>query len=223
MKMIDVLAISAHPDDIEAGCGGFLLKAKKSGLKTGMIICTRGESGGFTSMETRMTEAEAGAKILKIDYFQHLDFPDAGVEVNQANLERLIPFVRECSPRIVITLHPTDYHPDHNAVSQLVDKVTFVAGLKKYSHDDTTWHPAHTLYFSGDPRTNRMRPDLIVSIDDVWEGKLQALNAHKSQHPLGYKKYVIQGARTYGMLGGTTYGEGFYLKQPLVISDIRLL
>ena len=223
MIMIDVLAISAHPDDIEAGCGGFLLKAKKARLKTGMIICTRGESGGFAAVETRMAEAEAGAKILQVDYFRHLDLPDAGIEVNQVNLEKLIPFVRECSPRIVITMHPVDYHPDHVAVSHLVDHVTFVAGLKKYSSDNSDWHPEHVLYFSADLRTNRRRPDLLVSVDEVWEEKLQAINAHKSQHAAGYGNRVIDRAKQYGALGGTKYGEGFYFKQPLAISDISVL
>ena len=221
--MIDILAISAHPDDIEAGCGGFLLKAKQHGLTTGMIICTRGESGGFTPMETRMTEAQVGADILGVDYFRLLDFPDAGVEVNQANMERLTPLVRECAPRIVITLHPTDYHPDHHAVSLLVDKVTFVAGLKKYSDDDTTWHPEQLLYFSADPRSNRQSPDMLIPVDDVWDKKLQAIEAHKSQQVTGYKDHVVAMARRYGALIGAQYGEGFYSKPPLLISDIRAL
>lgn len=221
--MIDVLAIAAHPGDIEFGCGGFLLKAKKNDLKTGMIICTRGESGGFTPMEIRMAEAEAGAKALKVDYFRLLDFPDAGVEVNQANLQRLIPLVRECSSRIILTLHPADDHPDHNTVSLLVDKTIFIAGLKKHSYDNTTWHPVQVLYFPGDRRTNRKQPDLIVPIDDVWEEKLQTINAHKSQHITGYKKDAVRQATLYGALGKTTYGEGFYLKQPLAVSDISIL
>jgi LmbE family N-acetylglucosaminyl deacetylase len=221
--MIDVLAIAAHPGDTEFGCGGFLLKAKKNGLKTGMIICTRGESGGFTPMETRIAEAKSGANVLKVDYFRHLDFPDTGVEMNQTNLKRLIPLVRECSPRIVLTLHPADDHPDHNTVSQLVDKTIFIAGLKKHSQDNTTWHPVQVLYFSNDQQTNRRQPDLTVSIDDVWKEKLQAINAHKSQHITGYKKDAVRQATLYGALGRTIYGEGFYLKQPLAISDIRVL
>lgn len=221
--MIEVLAIGAHPDDIEAGCGGFLLKAKNKGLKTGMIVCTRGEAGGFTSMAKRIAEANAGGQALQVDYFRLLDLPDAGLEVNQAHLERLIPLFRECAPRIVITLHPADAHPDHQAVALLVDKVTFIAGLKKHAADDTTWRPAHVLYFSGDPRTNRAQPDLIVPIDEVWAEKLQALNAHASQHVLGYKDHVIRRARQYGAFGGAMYGEGFYFKQPLAITDLLIL
>jgi bacillithiol biosynthesis deacetylase BshB1 len=221
--MLDVLAVAAHPDDIEAGCGGFLVKAKKSGLRTGMIVCTRGEAGGFASMETRIAEAEAGANILQVDYFRLLDFPDAGIEVNQTNLRRLIPLVRECAPRIVLTLHPVDSHPDHEAVAQLVDNVTFVAGLKQYAPDNTTWHPEQVLYFPGDRRTNRKLPDLIVAIDEVWEEKLAAINAHQSQHILGYKDKVIQRSRQYGALGGTMYGEGFYCRQPLALADLSIL
>ena len=106
---------------------------------------------------------------------------------------------------------------------QLVDKVIFVAGLKKHSQDDTTWHPAQVLYFPGDRRTNRRQPDLIVPIDDVWEEKLQAINAHKSQHAAGYGERVVNRALQYGALAGTMYAEGFYFKQPLAISDIRAL
>lgn len=221
--MIDILAITAHPDDAEAGVGGFLLKAKKQGFTTGLLICTRGESGGFASQKTRVAEAEAGADALGVDYFQLLDFPDAGVEVTNAGRERLIPFVRECAPKIVLTLHPDDYHPDHRAVSQLADDVVFVAGLKKHSTDDTTWHPALTLYFSADPRTNRRRPDLLVPIDDVWNEKLRAIDAYASQHPLGYKTYVTQLTMQYGMFAGATYAEGLYVKKPLVIQDIQAL
>lgn len=220
---LDMLAIAAHPDDIEAGCGGVLLKAKKHGLTTGMIVCTRGEAGGFATLETRVTEAEAGGKALQVDYFQLLDFPDAGVEVNQVNIERLIPLVRKCAPRTVITLHPDDAHPDHKAVSLLVDKVLFLARLKKYAPDETEWRPINALYFAGDRRTNRRRPDLIVPIDEVWDGKLQAINAHQSQHPLGYKQFVIQRIQQYGALCGSMYGEGFYFKQPLTLTELSIL
>jgi hypothetical protein len=75
----------------------------------------------------------------------------------------------------------------------------------------------------GDMRTNPCRPDIIVPIDDVWEGKLRALNVHASQHLLGYKKYIVRRTVHYDMLGRTNYAEGFYLKQPLVFSDIRAL
>jgi bacillithiol biosynthesis deacetylase BshB1 len=220
MSMIDLLVITAHPDDAEIGVGGMLLKAKRQGHKTGLIICTRGEAGGLASPETRMQEARTGAAILGIEYFRQLDFPDAGVEVNAANMERLIPFVRECAPQIVLTTHPDDYHPDHRAISQLVDQTVFVAGLKKHAADQTTWHPWQMFYFSLDPRTNRHRPDVIIDISDVWAQKKQALDAHASQNITA----AVEGWAQYlGMLGNFSYGEGLYLKQPLKLSAIETL
>lgn len=218
--MIDILAITAHPDDAEIGVGGILLKAKIQGFKTGLIICTRGESSGFATMETRVQEAETAANILGLDYFRQLDFPDAGVEANTANMERLIPLVRECAPRIVLTLHPDDYHPDHQAVSQLADRTVFVAGLKKHSEDDTTWHPRQFLYFSLDPRTNRHRPDILVDISDVWEQKRHALDTHVSQKVTAFAE---QWSQSLGMLGQCAYAEGLYLKHPLKISAVEIL
>lgn len=218
--MIDILTITAHPDDAEIGVGGILLKAKKQGLKIGLIICTRGEAGGIVPMETRLQEAEAAADIMGYDYFRQLDFPDAGVEVNAANIKRLIPLVRECTPQIVLTIHPDDYHPDHKAVSQLVDKTVFVAGLKKHTTDNTIWHPHQFFYFSLDPRTNTKRPDIIVDISDVWEDKKEALNAHASQK---ITTSIEKWAEYLGMLGKFPYGEGLHLKQALKISDIEKL
>lgn len=218
--MIDILTITAHPDDAEIGVGGILLNAKKQGLKTGLIICTRGESGGIVPMATRVQEAEAAAKIMGYDYFRQLDFPDAGVEVNAANIERLIPLVRECAPQIVLTIHPDDYHPDHKAVSQLVDKTVFVAGLKKHAADTSTWHPHQFFYFSLDPRTNTKRPDIIVDISDVWEEKKKTLNAHGSQK---VTDFVERWTQYLGMLGKFPYGEGLYLKQAVKISTIEKL
>jgi bacillithiol biosynthesis deacetylase BshB1 len=218
--VIDILVITAHPDDAEIGVGGILLQAKRRGLKTGVIICTKGESSGFATIETRVQEAEAAAKILDLDYFQQLDFPDSGVEVNSANMKRLIPLIRECAPRVVLTIHPDDYHPDHQAVSQLVDKAVFIAGLKKHSVDNTTWHPEQFFYFSLDPRTNTKRPDIIVDISDVWPKKKQALDTHASQKVTAFVETWTQ---SLGMLGRCSYGEGLYLKQPLKISAIEKL
>lgn len=218
--MVDILAITAHSDDAEIGVGGILLKAKRQGLKTGLIICTRGENSGYASKAERTREAEAGAALLELDYVQFLDFPDAGVEVNTANMQTLIPLIRECAPEVVLTIHPQDYHPDHQAVSQLVDKTVFVAGLKKHAIDNSTWHPHQFFYFSLDPRTNPHRPDIIIDISEVWPEKKKALDAYVSQNVTAIAE---QWAQYLGMLGNCSYGEGLYLKHALKISTIERL
>ncbi len=218
--MVDILAITAHPDDLEICASGIMLKAKKLNKKIGLIICTRGENGGFAKQEEREDEALNSASAMGIDYFKHLNFPDAGLRFDDDLVNSLIPLVRECSPKIVMTLLSEDYHPDHVAVSKAVDAVIFTAGLKKYSSDDTTWHPKEVFYFSADYRTNRKIPDILVNIDDVMDKKIECCNAHKSQK---ITDFSIKNSEFLGRLLGCRYAEGLYLKQPLKLREVNCI
>ncbi|MCG8400592.1 MAG: PIG-L family deacetylase, partial [Firmicutes bacterium] len=208
--MVDFLFIGAHPDD-ESSIAGLLLKAKLEGKKTGIVCFTRGESGGFAEKDTRVKELKEAVEYMELDYFKHLEFPDAGVIFSEETVNALIPLLVESQPQVVITIHPDDYHPDHKAVSQTADRAVFVAGLKKHM-GEKTWHPKQVLYTSLDKRSNKYRPDIIVDITDVFEKKLEAAGCHKSQD---IAKYVEPCARYYGGLGGFEYGEGLYIRQPL--------
>lgn len=217
--MLDYLVIGAHPDD-ESAVAGILLKAKKEGKKAGLICLTKGESGGFALKETRVEELKKAAELMELDYFKHLDFPDAGIEFNTESVEKLIPYLREAEAQVVLTLHPDDYHPDHLATSKIVDRAIFVAGLKKHASDDKTWHPKQVLYFSLDRRTNQSRPDIIIDISDVYDKKLEVVKCHDSQM---IAQYVELYARFMGGLGGFEYGEGLYIRQPLRLSAVSTL
>lgn len=215
--MIDLLAVCAHPDDLEVCAGGIFAKAKREGCTTGLVIMTRGESGGYAEQSTREAEAEKAASVLGLDYFAMLDFPDAGVEFGQTAIKALIPHLRACSPRYVLTLHEDDYHPDHVAVSRLTKAACFTAGLKKYSQDGTDWHYEAILYFSADRRTNKRRPDVYVDISDVLDVKEAACNAHRSQNIL---PYAMQMAKEYGVCAGCDWAEGLYLEQSITLDSI---
>lgn len=218
--MVDILAVTAHPDDLEVCAGGIFLKAKKEGKKTGLIIFTRGESGGYAQQSTREQEAKKGAKLLGLDYFRHLDMPDAGVVFSEETVSRLIPLLRECSPEILLTLHQDDYHPDHVAVSRIVDAATFIAGLKKHSTDDSDWKPKELLYLCGDYRTNKQKPDILVNVDDVWEEKLRCCDAHASQNITEHAKSL---GAAFGLLGKCNYAEALYLRNPLTLNTVGSL
>lgn len=172
--MVDILAVCAHPDDLEVCAAGMFAKAKKEGLKTGLVIFTRGEAGGYAEQREREAEAKKAAEILKLDYFEMLNFPDAGVYFCKEAVDALIPHLRKCSPKFVLTLLEDDYHPDHTAVSRITRAACFTAGLKKYSDDDTDWHYDALIYFGADNRSNRRRPDIYVDISDVIEIKKNA-------------------------------------------------
>lgn len=217
--MLDYLVITAHPDD-ETAISGLLLSAKNQGLKTGLICLTQGEAGAFTIMETRQKEMKEAVALLNLDYFKHLSFPDAGVEFSTESMNILIPLLRETEARIIITIHPEDHHPDHLAVSRLVDRAVFTAGLRKNSPNGKTWHPEQIFYFALDPKLNNSKPDIIFDVTDFHEKKLQIIRAHKSQ-PI--ESFIVNGSAYLGILGEVEWGEGLYKRHPLCISDPGLL
>lgn len=218
--MIDMLAVCAHPDDLEVCASGIFAKAKKEGLTTGLVIFTKGESGGYAESKDREEEAKAAAKILELDYFVMLDFPDAGVYFGKEAVDALIPHLRACSPRYVLTLLESDYHPDHRAVSEITRAACFTAGLKKYSGDNTDWHYEALLYFGADNRTNKRRPDIYVDISDVMEIKKRSCKAHKSQNVLPFAMKI---AEEYGRDAKVDYAEGLYLGHSITIDSIKSL
>lgn len=215
--MIDILAVCAHPDDLEVCAGGIFAKAHKEGLKTGLIIFTKGESGGFADRQTRMEEAQKASEILHIDYFKMLDFPDAGLFFNEDSVNALIPLLREASPKYILTLLEDDYHPDHVAVSRITKAACFIAGLKKHSTDSTTWHYESIMYFGADNRTNKRRPDIYVDISDVFEIKKEACDAHKSQN---ITDHAVKMAKEYGLLSNAEYAEGLHLGASITVNSI---
>ncbi|HKL56797.1 MAG TPA: PIG-L deacetylase family protein [Sphaerochaeta sp.] len=217
--MVDFLVITAHPDD-EAAVAGLLLKAKASGCTTGLICLTQGESGGFAARQQRIAELHKAVHLLHLDYFKLLDFPDAGIEFTTEGVERLIPLLRESEARTVLTIHPEDYHPDHRAVSQLVDRSLFVAGLNKYSDEGETWHPSQVLYFSLDPKSNPRRADVIVDVSEVMDEKRRVLQSYASQE---IELMLVSWSEQMGFLGGFRYAEGYYLKQPLRLENVQAL
>ena len=164
--MIDILAVCAHPDDLEVCAAGIFAKAKKEGLKTGLVIFTRGESGGYAQKCVREEEAEKAAAILQLDYFAMLDFPDAGMYFSKEAVDALIPHLRKCSPRFVLTLLEEDYHPDHTAVSKNNKGSLLYSGTEKIMRMTirTGNYDAHSLFSGRNNRTNRRRPDYLMWI-----------------------------------------------------------
>lgn len=218
--MIDLLAVCAHPDDLEVCAGGIFLLAQKEGLKTGLIILTDGAASGRAEAQTRKEEARQGAAMLHLSFFRQLDFPDAALAFTQEAVQRLIPPLREAAPRLLLTLHPEDYHPDHVAASHITQAAAFAAGLSKHSQDGSDWHYEALLYFGADLRTNRARPDLLFDVSGVMEEKMAACKAHVSQKVGPYAERL---AAALGLMAGVPYAEGLYLHQALKVDCVSAL
>ncbi len=218
---LDVLAIFAHPDDMELTVGGTLLKMKSKGYKTGALDITQGEMGTRGSVEGRALEAEEAARILKLDTRENLSLPDGHVWVTEETRTKLVRVLRRLKPKIVLTHQADDPHPDHNHITQLVRESARLASMKNYDGDfgqERANVPmvAHNIF------SRRVVPSFIVDISEFLEQKMQAIAAHKSQFydpnsnapetRLTDKNFLTElenRSRYYGSLIGVKAGEPF--------------
>ncbi len=175
---VDVLAIAAHPDDVELTCGGTLVKLKQRGYRFGIVDLTRGEMGTRGTAEIRAREARRAAEILGAEFRESLDLGDSGLRRGREEELAVIDLIRREKPRVVLTPYPDDRHPDHRRAGQLVTDAAYYAGTRKLE----THHPAHrpqqTVYFS---TFDSRRPDFLVDVSDVIETRRAAMRAFESQ------------------------------------------
>lgn len=214
---VDILAIGAHPDDAEIGCAGFLLKAKARCLRTGILVLTQGEMGAFGDRQTRVAEAQAAAGILGVDAFRILDLPDAALESNYENALRIARVLQELRPRLVLSPHFEDHHPDHVATARLVERASYLATRTALfpEHEPLIPQPGHLTFPLSFQRP--CRPAFVLDITDVYGVKQQALQAHGSQYaPILFSVEIA--ARYYGMMITVAYAEGFLTNGPLALT-----
>lgn len=231
---LDVLAIAAHPDDVELTCGGTLLKMAEKGYKTGILDLTAGEMGTRGSPETRAKEAAAAAKVLKVVYRGNLGIPDSDVQPNRENKLKLAQKIRELRPRTVILPYWEARHPDHYHGSTLGYEGCFLAGLKQLPLVGEPYRPFKIVYatsFEGMP------PTFIVDITRHYDTRRRAILAYGSQfRPAKSEKkqkvYLAIDeldpkmdllARHYGQMIGVKYGEPFLQKELMCVDDIVAL
>ena len=226
---VDVLAIAAHPDDVEMTCAGTLVKLKAAGKRFGIVDLTRGEMGTRGSDAIRRAEAERAAEILGADFRETLDFGDGGLSGSREQELALMDVIRRERPRIVFTSFPEDRHPDHARAGRLATDAAFYAGLRKIETGHAAHRPQQTIYFS----TGYLHePDFVVDVTAAMETRRAAIRAFTSQFHseesrepqtvISQKNFLemLDGrARHFGFLIGVEFGEGFLSKRPPRIDD----
>jgi len=231
---LDVLAIAAHPDDVELTCGGTLLKMAQRGYKTGVLDLTEGEMGTRGTRETRAKEAALAAKILKVSWRGNLGVQDSDVQPSRQNKLRLANRIRALRPHTVILPYWKARHPDHYHASTLGYEGCFLAGLKQLPLEGEAFRPFKILYatsFEGMP------PTFIVDVTKEYETRRKAILAYGSQFrpaksekkqkvylaidELDSKMDLL--ARHYGDMIGVKYGEPFLQKELMAVEDIVTL
>ena len=228
---VDVLAIFAHPDDVELTVGGTLLKMKSLGYRTGALDVTRGEMGTRGTPEGRAEESDEAAKILKLDIRENLELPDGHVWLTEETRTRLVRVLRRLKPKILLTHQLDDPHPDHNHIAQLVREAARLASMQKYDLDfgqerATAPIVAHNIF------SQRVIPSFIVDVSEFAAEKMDAIRAHKSQfyNPnsnepetrltgKGFLDELENRSRYFGSLIGVAAGEPFFVREALNVED----
>ncbi len=229
---LDLLAIAAHPDDVELTCGGTLIKMAQKGYKTGVIDLTRGEMGTRGTPETRLKEATAAAKILGLRHRENLGLPDAGLEASQDYKLMVASRIRELQPHTVILPYWEGRHPDHYTAARLAYEGCFLAGLKRLPLPEKAFRPFKILYSTA--YHDSIQPAFAVDITAQFAQRRKAILAYASQFtpPKGTRRGKVflpldQLEQAMGVMAsyyrrmiGVKYAEGFLVKEVMQVDDV---
>jgi N-acetylglucosamine malate deacetylase 1 len=228
---IDLLAIAAHPDDVELTCGGTVLKMAQAGYRTGILDLTKGETGTRGTPEIRLREAARAANILKASVRRNLGLPDARLEMREEYKMAIAEVIRELQPKTVILPYWEGRHPDHYNAAKLGYEACFVAGLKNYPLSGRAFRPSKILYAAADANA---RPTFCVDISKQFERRRRAILAYKSQFepPEKERKSKVYlpldelesrmnlMAASFGRMIDVKYAEGFIVKETMRVDDV---
>lgn len=234
---LDILAIGAHPDDVELGCGATLAKEVSNGKKVGIIDLTRGELGTRGTAETREVESAMAASILGVAVRENMEFADGFFVNDKFHQLELIKMIRKYRPEIVICNAIEDRHIDHAKGSKLVSDACFLSGLLKIDTKDVNtdswqdpWRPKQLYHYI---QWNNLKPDVVVDVSNFMELKMKSVLAYKTQFydasseepetPISSKNFtdsITYRARDLGRLVGVEYAEGFTVDRYIAVDSL---
>lgn len=232
---LDILAIGAHPDDVELSCSGTLIKEKSLGKKIGVLDLTRGELGSRGSADIRDREAANAAEVMNLDVRENLGFKDGFFSNDEHHQMEIVRVIRKYRPEIVLCNAIDDRHPDHAKGSNLASVSCFLSGLlrietflngKKQDH----WRPKHVYHYI---QWKDIEPDFVVDISGFIDQKLEAVMAYESQFykagdegpktPINSENFlqsIKYRAANLGRLTGSNYAEGFTVERYPAINSL---
>ncbi|WP_166963373.1 bacillithiol biosynthesis deacetylase BshB1 [Yeosuana marina] len=234
---LDILAIGAHPDDVELGCAATLAKEIANGSQVGIIDLTRGELGTRGTAETRFEEANNAAEILGVSVRVNMEFADGFFVNDKTHQLELIKMIRKFKPEIVICNAIDDRHIDHAKGSQLVCDACFLSGLLKIDtklEDDDKWQepwrPKQIYHYI---QWKNLEPDVVVDVSGFMDKKMASVMAYKTQFydkdskepitPIATKNFtdnIKNRAIDMGRLIGTDYGEGYTVDRYIAVDSL---
>ncbi len=232
---LHILAIGAHPDDIELGCSGTLINHIRKGQQAGVLDLTQGELGSRGTIQSRKEEAEASAKVMGLAMRTNLGIADGFFEHNKENQLAIIRVIRRYQPDIILANALADRHPDHGRAGRLIADACFLSGLRKVETqwediDQEAWRPKKVFHYIQD---RFAEPDFIVDVSESFETKLNAIKCFKTQFfndqsgepetyisTPGFLEKIINRASQLGHRIGAKYGEGFRCESNIGVTDL---
>lgn len=215
-----ILAIGAHPDDIEVCCGGTMAKYRKQGHEVSILYACTGDKGDFTiepdrlanirSQEARESGATIGANVNMLGY------KDGEILYTEETLGAMIDAIRNVNPDVIFTHYPEDYHLDHATVSKLAIDASFLVSVP--SMRPATAHMNHVpqIYFMETYTGIGFVPTEYVDITDELTQKLDMMRCHKSQlrwllehDGQDVLDFLLVNAKYRGYQCGVPYAESF--------------
>ncbi len=239
MTKVDLLAIGAHPDDVELACSGTLLRHLGLGYTVGLLDLTLGELGTRGSAERRTAEAMEAARRMGAAFRTQLDLGDGFFEVEESALKAVVQVIRACQPTLVLANAPLDRHPDHARGAELVKRAAFLSGLRRIETigpdglPQEAWRPKATYHYIQD---EHLKPDVVVDISDYLEEKLALIKTFRSQFydphsdepdsPISGKdflEFIVARAQDMGRPAGYAYAEGWIVNRYPGVQDLMQL
>lgn len=232
---LDILAIAAHPDDVELSCSGTLAAHVEKGYKVGILDLTQGEMGTRGTPELRLQEAGKAGELLNVSVRENLGFRDVFFADDEEHQVAIARVLRAYRPEIVLANAVSDRHPDHGKGGSLASHACFVSGLRKLETEkdgkpQEAWRPKYVYHYI---QNNYIEPDLVVDISDHWQVKINSILAFQSQfynpdsrEPESFISrpdfldFIEARSREMGHKINVKYGEGFTVERVPGIRDL---
>lgn len=219
---MNILAIGAHPDDIEMQCAGTLALYAAAGHRVVMAIATNGNVGSPTlSREeiaaVRHKEQQKSCALIGAELIW-MDFDDEWLMNDRLTRTRFIDVIREADPDVMFIHGPTDYHPDHRISGQVAEDARIPASVRLVETSRPHISRIPHVFYMDNPAGVDFTPEVYVDVTSVFETKRQMLLCHESQDDWMRAIYgettsiadmMVDNAKARGLAGGCTYAEGF--------------
>ncbi len=228
-----IVAVGAHPDDVEICCGGAVALSAKSGHSVAILDLTAGELGSNGTEAERYSESSAAAEIMGVVQRHNAKLPDGGLDASDpAQLRAVIEWIRKLRPEVLLIPPERCRHPDHGQAHLLLKAAAFKAGLRRYAADGEPFRPrAIYQYLERFP----FEPSFLIETDAVVDIKRRALRAYASQfergegqtgtliNDPGFLDDIEARDRYWGSMAGCTFAEPFLAMSAPLILDFAAL